>query len=53
MVDIVYNEYNMYEIYTNDDCDEIKPEFLLRINIKLSSILGENTGGFVKYFFVN
>ncbi|AZS49450.1 hypothetical protein DM558_01050 [Entomomonas moraniae] len=51
LVDIVYNEYDIYEIYTNDDCDEIKPEFLSKIDMKLSPILGENIDGFMRYFY--
>ncbi|WP_370470334.1 SMI1/KNR4 family protein [Snodgrassella alvi] len=51
IVDTVYNEYNIYETYTNDDCDEIKPEFLPKIKMKLSPILGENIDSFMKYFY--
>ncbi|WP_271827888.1 hypothetical protein [Commensalibacter communis] len=51
IVDIVYNEYAIYEIYTNDDCDELKPDILPKVKMKLFPILGENAGNFMKYFY--
>ncbi|CAI3922299.1 unnamed protein product [Commensalibacter communis] len=51
IVDIVYNEYAIYEIYTNDDCDELKPDLLPKVKMKLFPILGENAGNFMKYFY--
>lgn len=51
LIDIVYNDYDIYEIYTTDDCDEIKPAFFPSINMRLSTILGQNMENFMRYFF--
>lgn len=51
LAEIVYKEFNIYEIYTNDDCDEIKPAFFTSINTRLPIILGDNTENFMRYFF--